>query len=160
MKHFFDEALLAHNNNLELPADQGREIYTNHELLKAILRNLIDNANKHTRKGRIRISWQEDKDTGLQLCISDTGNGMSALELNNIRRRIAHFQEPTAIRPGSQLGYQLIIDFAARLGLALHIDSEKGIGTTVTISGIQVFHNRRERQDLFPAETVGRSKLH
>jgi signal transduction histidine kinase len=159
LRHFFEETLQAHNNTLELPADQDREIYTNHELLKAILRNLIDNANKHTRDGHIRISWQKDKGAELQLCISDTGNGMSSLELNNIRRRIRQFQEPTAIKPGSQLGYQLIIDFAARLDLALHVDSEKGIGTTITISGVQV-HNSSRQSSSSTAETVDRSKLH
>lgn len=159
LNHFFSEALLAHNNYMELPIDQGQEIYTNYELLKAILRNLIDNANKHTRNGHIRISWQKNNDTGPQLCISDTGNGMSPLELNNIRRRIVQFQEPTATKPGSQLGYQLIIDFATRLGLSLHIDSEKGIGTTVIIGGIHIRHNSGQ-QGLFPAETVERNKLH
>jgi signal transduction histidine kinase len=159
LRLFFEETLQAHNNSLELSVNENQELYTNPELLKAILRNLIDNANKHTRDGRIHISSQENKDTGLQLCISDTGNGMSPLELNNIRRRIGQFQEPTAIKPGSQLGYQLIIDFAARLDLSLYIDSEKGRGTTVTISGIQV-HNSNRQPGLFPAETVDRSKLH
>ncbi len=159
LRLFFEETLQAHNNSLELPINEDQEIHTNFELLKAILRNLIDNANKHTRNGCIRISWLKNNDTGPQLCISDTGNGMSSLELSNIRRRIRQFQEPTATKPGSQLGYQLIIDFATRLDLSLYIDSEKGIGTTVTLSGIQVHHNNTQ-QDLFPAETVGRSKLH
>ncbi|MFA6059627.1 MAG: two-component regulator propeller domain-containing protein [Taibaiella sp.] len=155
LRLFFEETLQAHNNSLELSINENQELYTNPELLKAILRNLIDNANKHTRDGHIRISWQKNNDTGLQLCISDTGNGMSLLELNNIRRRIQQFQEPTAIKPGSQLGYQLIIDFAARLDLALHIDSEKGRGTTVTIHGIQV-HNSSRQPGSLPAETVDR----
>jgi signal transduction histidine kinase len=159
LKLFFEETLQVNNNNLELPINEDQELYTNPELLKAILRNLIDNANKHTRNGRICISWHENNDTGLQLCISDTGNGMSSLELNNIRRRIQQFQEPTAIKPGSQLGYQLIIDFAARLDLSLHIDSEKGSGTTVIISGIQV-HNANRHSGSFPAETINGSKLH
>ena len=156
---FFVETLQARNNNLQLSIDENPQLYTNPELLKAILRNLIDNANKHTRNGHIRVSWQKNNDTGPQLCISDTGNGMSSLELNNVRRRIQQFQESTAIKPGSQLGYQLIIDFSTRLGLSLHIDSEKGCGTRVTINCISIHHNK-EQQSLFSAETVDRNKLH
>ena len=81
------------------------------------------------------------KTTLLGLCAGLDRASQGSVELNNIRRRIQQFQESTAIKPGSQLGYKLIIDFATRLGLSLHIDSEKGCVTRVTISCISIHHN-------------------
>jgi signal transduction histidine kinase len=157
---FFEGMLLQHDNRLELDIETPYELYTNRELFKAILRNILDNANKHTRKGLISIHCYEERVGVLSISISDTGKGMSSIELNNIRRRIA--LEEGAFNTGhtSKLGYQLIIDFVQRLGAAITIDSEKGEGTTVNIQGIEIQGSVNAHSGLLPGETVGGGEFH
>ena len=53
--------------------------------------------------------------------------------LQRIRDRIAQASTAEAIERNSRLGYQMIIDFAARLSVTLDIQSGPGKGTTVTL---------------------------
>lgn len=151
---FYKEILSQNNNQLEYTTAEEYEVETNRELLKAMLRNLLDNANKHTRNGHIRIRCYRDNNI-LCLMIADTGKGMSEIELNNIRRRIDNRTETFVTSHTSKLGYQLIIDFAVSLDVRLHIDSYKGIGTTVVISGLKARVTAQADQALFPGETIG-----
>ncbi|MFA6060670.1 MAG: two-component regulator propeller domain-containing protein [Taibaiella sp.] len=160
LAQFFEGMLLQHDNRLQLDIEAPYELYTNRDLLKAILRNIIDNANKHTRKGLIRIHCYEERVGMLNISISDTGNGMSSIELHNIRRRIA--QEEGAFNTGhtSKLGYQLIIDFVERLSAGIAIDSEKDKGTTVIIYGVEIHSSDNSDSALLPGKTIGSSELY
>jgi signal transduction histidine kinase len=160
LTQFFEGMLLQHHNQLKLETEAHYELYTNRELFKAILRNIVDNANKHTRKGLISIHCYEERVGVLGISISDTGRGMSSIELNNIRRRIAQEEGAFNIGHTSKLGYQLIIDFVQRLGAGITIDSEKGKGTTVTIRGIEIQGSKTSHSGLLPGKAIGSSELH
>jgi signal transduction histidine kinase len=160
LAQFFEGMLLQHNNQLKLDIEVPYDLYTNRELLKAILRNIVDNANKHTMKGLIYIRCYEERVGVLGISISDTGKGMSPIELNNIRRRIA--LEEGAFNAGhtSKLGYQLIIDFVQRLGATIGIDSEKGKGTTVMIHGMEIHTSMKAHFGSLPGETKRGGEFH
>jgi signal transduction histidine kinase len=160
LAQFFEGMLLQHDNQLKLDVEGSYELYTNRDLLKAILRNIVDNANKHTRKGLICIHCYEERVGVLSISISDTGNGMSSIELNNIRRRIA--QEEGAFNTGhtSKLGYQLIIDFVQRLSAGITIDSEKDKGTTVFIRGIEIHSSTNPHSGSLPGKAISSSELY
>jgi signal transduction histidine kinase len=160
LAEFYKEMLLQNRNRLEWKQDQEYELDTNRELLKAMLRNLLDNANKHTRNGIISIRCSNNKDNRLSITVSDTGKGMSEIELNNIQRRIEHKADAFVVSHTSKLGYQLIIDFAASLDAKLAIDSKKGAGTEVIISGFLVQVIKPVSDNLLPGETVSRSEFH
>ncbi|WP_205529475.1 sensor histidine kinase [Taibaiella koreensis] len=134
---FYKEILEIRGNRLTFTMSRAYELYTNRELLKAVLRNLVDNANKHTRDGVIDIYCTEYEHETCLIRVSDTGNGMSPEVLSKLRTLISERDKTFAIEPGSKLGYQFIIDFAVRLGASIAIDSEKNKGTNVSIYGIR-----------------------
>lgn len=134
---FFKEISELRGNRLTFTMSREYELYTNRELLKAVLRNLVDNANKHTRDGVIDIHCSEAENETCLIRVSDTGNGMSAEVLGKLRALISERDKVFTIEPGSKLGYQFIIDFALRMGAWITIDSEKNKGTSVSLHGIR-----------------------
>ncbi|MBO9617116.1 MAG: histidine kinase [Dyadobacter sp.] len=133
---FFKEMLLLKNNTLEFLNPGHRDILTNREILKAVIRNLIDNSNKYTTGGHISVELDKLDDKYLRLSVSDNGRGMSPAELSKINRRIENVLTTAGIEQSGRLGYQIIIDFVARLECQLEVESIVGGGTTVTISGL------------------------
>ena len=103
------------------------------ELLKVILRNVLDNANKHSQSCDISISVSAETHGYIAITIADTGEGMSEPVLKRIHDRIAQASTAAGIERNSRLGYQMIIDFATRLAAKLEVQSERGKGTSVTL---------------------------
>lgn len=130
---FFKEMLDANGNKLLLPTPAQYVMDTDRELLKIILRNIIDNANKHTQGGDIGILVNALTDEHIAITIADTGEGMSEPILKRILDRITQASTAAGIERNSRLGYQMIIDFAARLDARLEVWSERGKGTSVTL---------------------------
>lgn len=129
---FFNEMLAAYGNRLSVITPVSYILHTDRVLLKVILRNIIDNANKHARNCDISISALET-DQHISVTIADTGEGMSEPVLKRIHDRIAQASTAAGIERNSRLGYQMIIDFAARLAAKLEVQSERGKGTSVTL---------------------------
>lgn len=130
---FFREMLDANGNRLIVQAHAHYTLRTDRELLKVILRNVIDNANKHSRECDITISASAEADGHVAITIADTGDGMSEPVLKRIHDRIALASTAAGIERNSRLGYQMIIDFANRLDAKLDVHSERGAGTSVTL---------------------------
>lgn len=123
---FFREMLDANGNKLIFSAHAHYTLDTDRELLKVILRNIIDNANKHTQGGNITILPSAETDGQVAITIADTGEGMSEPILKRIHDRIGQASTAAGIERNSRLGYQMIIDFATRLDTKLEIQSERG----------------------------------
>ncbi|WP_118973110.1 ligand-binding sensor domain-containing protein [Taibaiella koreensis] len=135
LSQFFEEMLRLKNNRIEIRYTRNASVNTDRDVLKAILRNIIDNANKYTQNGSILINVHCDENNAMALSVSDTGNGMTEQQLEKINYRIRQSPSIPAIEKDGRLGFQLIIDFAARLGARLSVNSTFGQGTTITISG-------------------------
>jgi signal transduction histidine kinase len=142
---FFKDILLLNRNTLECTTEEEYELHTNRELLKAVLRNLVDNANKYTHNGTIHIHCKKDSDTTCSICVSDTGDGISPESLVKINNLITSAETIADFDSGDRLGYQLIIDFANRLNAHVTIDSEEDKGTTVLISGLVLHQTKTEK---------------
>ena len=102
-------------------------------ILRVILHNLLLNANKFTSDGvvKVRAFW---KDKDIYMIISDTGTGMTPeklARLNNLEP--VNSKAGTAEEAGWGLGYRLILDMLRLCGGKIHIESERGKGTEVTI---------------------------
>lgn len=135
LRQFFEDMMVLNHNTFVVDSEADVFVYTNRDILKAILRNLIDNANKHTRGGEVRLSLTTHED-GTWLTVSDNGTGMLPGELQKIRRRLANPVVNGPVEPNSRLGYQLIADFAHTLGFVMSVSSGKGRGTSVRIGGL------------------------
>ena len=67
----------------------------------------------------------------VQIVISDSGVGIPKSDLPNIKNK---FYKANRTRPGSGIGLALADEIIRRHKGRLEIDSEEGVGTTVTIT--------------------------
>lgn len=133
---FFKEMMQTQGNIMIMEIDASVRMVTDRQLLKIILRNLIDNANKHTKNGSIRIVL-ETKGDRASIAVHDNGNGMQPKELQKIHSRMAQHAKAAIIDKDSRLGYQLIIDFIGALRAKLSVESTPGKGTNVVIGNLK-----------------------
>lgn len=148
LEHFSKDILQFNGNTLECKIDNDYLLHTNQELLKAVLRNLIDNANKHTKNGLISVTCTESNNTSV-ITVTDNGEGISEDRLKRINELLLEARHFNITEPANgRLGYQFIADFVARLQANISITSEKDKGTTVCISGITIgaFPHKPEEQ--------------
>jgi len=115
-------------------ADVSR-IFADGQRVKQILVNLLSNAVKFTHPGgsvRMRVFISDDG--SLTFTIADTGIGMDAKELE---QAMAHFGQVgrgrTFKHEGTGLGVPLTKSLVELHGGTFSIESEKGVGTTVTV---------------------------
>jgi signal transduction histidine kinase len=135
-KLFFTEQLRFRNNEMKLLVDDNKIVHTDRQLLKIILRNVIDNANKNTYNGTIRISMNKEFQNGA-LIITDTGEGMTKEKLRQIRE-LVHIGKRSLIngQRSHGNGYRFIGHFCDLLGISAKIESEQGRGTSVFLYNI------------------------
>ena len=104
--------------------------------LKRIVMNVFGNALKYTPSGSItiQIGISEPKKTSpvLILTISDTGKGMSSEYLHS--HIFTPFSQEDPLSPGAGLGLSLVRKILRSLNGTISVKSQKGFGTTVTIT--------------------------
>ena len=104
--------------------------------VKQILINLLSNAVKFTPAGgQIRVRVSLNTLGGADLSVSDTGIGIAK---EDIATAVAHFGQVDGSLSrrymGTGLGLPLVAWLAKLHGADMRIDSEVGLGTTVTVS--------------------------
>jgi AraC-like DNA-binding protein/anti-sigma regulatory factor (Ser/Thr protein kinase) len=116
---------------LQAPA-QLPPIHADAMRLRNLLMNLLDNAARHTQHGQIVLGI-ESIAARLHIWVQDTGSGMSAETLFQVRRNMMRGVGSGArASEGSQGGLGLVIAYhlAGRHGGDLQIESVEGRGTT------------------------------
>jgi signal transduction histidine kinase len=102
--------------------------------VKQILLNLLSNAIKFTpERGRVAIGAR-GADGFFYLRVEDTGIGIAADELTRIGTPFVQLSNNPGRHPGTGLGLALVRALAEMHGGSFRIDSEEGIGTTVTVA--------------------------
>jgi len=98
-----------------------------------VLSNLLSNALKFTEEGRVQVRVREE---GGQVVIEveDTGVGISESFLPEV---FEEFKQESGGRTrryeGSGIGLTIAKRLVDRMGGTIHVESEKGVGTTVTL---------------------------
>ncbi len=102
----------------------GLSIVSNDNLLKIVIRNLIDNSLKYSNSGVIRIYGEKSSET-TELYITDEGKGFSEKELQAI---ISNNNHGSSGSGGFRMGYIFIKDIMRMLKgeVILEYPSEKG----------------------------------
>lgn len=133
--------IMGANGNRLIIEHTDLDCHTDPQLLSAVIRNLLDNANKNTRNGIIRLSAAG---TGqeVKIGISDTGKGFTAEAL-----RV--FLNPDQAGPGSGKGSFIVLYLLGLIGGRLGAESAPGKGTAFTIT--------LSRQHSVPGNTPGGS---
>jgi signal transduction histidine kinase len=102
---------------------------TDMNMLRIIIRNLVDNANKYTQGGAITLAAVKQPGT-LQIVVTDTGKGIPASVLSSLENEY-DFENA---QNNQTLGLKLVFDLTRNINGHIHFSSEPKKGTTVTIS--------------------------
>ncbi|WP_162915688.1 ligand-binding sensor domain-containing protein [Paraflavitalea soli] len=130
---FFRNVLNWNKNSLEMEITADISAWTDKQLLKIILHNLVDNANKHTENGQISLKGYLDASDRLVIKVADTGEGMTYTELQVLQSRLEDEKNLFATDSTGNLGYRIVRDFVAQLKGHIAVESIFQKGTTVTI---------------------------
>jgi PAS domain S-box-containing protein len=116
--------------NVDIPTEI--DVFADNNMLQTIIRNLVSNAMKFTRRdGSITLSAKETDGKGIEVSIKDTGIGMNSKLLENLFRI-----DVNTNRKGNDgelstgLGLILCKDFVEKHGGKLWAESEEGKGST------------------------------
>jgi len=105
-------------------------VFADQHMLSTMLRNIITNAIKFTHQGgNVTVEFHVGSDSD-ELCISDTGIGISKEQINQIIKGEAVAQRGTAFELGTGLGMVMVRDMMTRHGGRLEIKSIEGEGST------------------------------
>jgi signal transduction histidine kinase len=115
------------------------------DMLNLVLRNLLSNAIKYTPDGgKISIGLTEHA-SFLEVYVQDSGMGISPEALEKINSNDFYTTKGTSSESGTGLGLMLCKEFLARNGGQLHIESEKGKGSTFSFTIPKAVWNRIEK---------------
>ena len=111
------------------------QLYADPLRLKQILINLLSNAVKFTpNRGRIRVDINPRGSTHVAISVSDTGIGMGPDEIQTAMRPFGQVDSGFNKRhEGTGLGLPIAFALSKLHGGDLHIESQKGVGTRVTV---------------------------
>ena len=115
---------------------------TDEEKLRTILRNLLENACKYTRRGMISIGarWNRRADE-LEIDVSDTGVGIEPGEIEAIFEAFRQGgNRGDLATAGVGLGLYIVQRLASRLGGEVRVDSTLGLGSTFTVCIPRLLH--------------------
>ncbi|GGA97868.1 sensor histidine kinase [Puia dinghuensis] len=113
--------------NLDIPS--GLMLVSDRNILAIVIRNLVDNAVKYTASGGIGISAFR-KNGHIRIQVKDTGQGMTALKVKEIRA----INEKDTNTTGQAFGYRFIMELVRKLNGEVDIESAPAGGTTVAVS--------------------------
>jgi two-component system sensor histidine kinase EvgS len=105
--------------------------------IKQVLSNLLSNAIKFTDRGEVHTSLQlqpgaSANDMQVELCVRDTGIGISAADQARLFSAFAQADGPRA-HQGAGLGLVISRTLAELMGGKLHLQSVQGVGTRVNV---------------------------
>jgi signal transduction histidine kinase len=115
---------------VQVEAATPLDALVNRDLLEQAVRNLADNAAKHTREGRIVLRAYA-VGTTVRVEVEDTGVGMSADTQRHVFDRFYRGQDRDA--EGFGLGLAIVRQAVRSLGGRVELDSAPGKGTLVRI---------------------------
>jgi len=114
--------------------ENKQEVFLDKTRLQQILFNIIGNAVKFTKKGKVDIKYTIEN-TGIKLNIADTGIGIPADKIDRITEGFEQVDSSdTRENSGSGLGLAISRNISQALGGNLEIASRINQGTTITIS--------------------------
>ncbi len=118
------------NINLTHLSFKDLNVYTDRNMFKTVLRNLISNAIKFTKKnGKITISTNLNQDF-VEITVSDNGVGINKENLSKVfGNETNETTYGTADEKGSGLGLLLCKEFTQKLGGNIWVESEEEKGS-------------------------------
>jgi CheY-like chemotaxis protein len=124
-------------NSLDLVFDAAPGIptlYMDEGKISQVLRNLISNALKFTRKGYIRVTAAQEENGWIVFRVADTGIGIAPEDQERIFEEFVQIEsEMQSMVKGTGLGLPLSRRLTELLGGTLSVESAPGMGSTFTV---------------------------
>ncbi|PCI60032.1 MAG: hypothetical protein COB37_10375 [Kordiimonadales bacterium] len=119
---------------LDMP-DELRTVHCDSRMIKQVFLNLVSNAIKFTPAlGDITVTVRDASLDFIEIQVADTGQGMTPEELKVAMQPFGQAQSILSrSHEGTGLGLPLVEQFLTLHGAEMHIKSEPGVGTTVTV---------------------------
>jgi len=120
----------AKSKSIELKFESGEcVLYSDPELLKRLLDNLISNAIRYTKKGCVTVSLSKHEQSCV-ICVKDTGVGISQEDQSKIFEEFYQLNNPERDRTkGLGLGLAIVKKLSLLLQSKLIFDSSVGVGS-------------------------------
>ena len=132
---------LVKNNNNTLSVNCNKNIgfiYIDQTKLKQALFNLLSNACKFTKNGKIELNIERTNDENnnwVYFSVSDTGIGIPEEKISNLFQPFTQIDTSTTrLYGGSGLGLTISKHFITLMGGSINVTSSPGKGTVFTIS--------------------------
>ena len=151
----------AREKNLELAFDIDKDIniYLDPALFERVVRNLVDNAVKYTRKGFIFVTAEEFDDYVL-LKVEDSGIGIPKDQLENVFAEFNQLDNPERDKKkGLGLGLSIVRRLCKLMKVEISLKSKVGKGSLISLKlplGEAVQHKEIE---VFRTLTAGVSEI-
>ncbi|BAV49996.1 two-component sensor histidine kinase [Mesorhizobium loti] len=130
-------------------------VVTDRNLLRRLIQNLVSNAIKYTRHGRILVGVRRRGELA-EIQVIDTGIGIAGDKLNTVFHEFTRLDEGAREAEGLGLGLSIVDRIARVLRLEIRIFSNPGRGTrfSVILPVAAVQEPRREVESKAPARAA------
>jgi signal transduction histidine kinase len=127
-------SLMVNNNTLQSEINGSSALYINRNVINTVLTNLVNNANRFTKNGQIKIMCNFQ--TAMKhIIVEDNGKGMSPATLAKLRSgKIIIGNRDNPELAGYGIGYSLIFRMLEAVDGKIDIQSEQGKGSKITFS--------------------------
>ncbi|MDR6804665.1 signal transduction histidine kinase [Dyadobacter sp. BE34] len=131
LQSLFDEIAALYDKIVEVNKNElviqptHLDCYTDYQILSIIIRNLIDNANKHTTSGTIAVAARYQNEN-LSITVKDSGRGLDSRQITAFLSREKSFRN-------NGTGSILILTMLDRIGGTITINSQIDKGSAFTI---------------------------
>jgi len=130
--NLYQAGLTSKNIELVIDIDPEHIVFADNSMMKTVIRNLFSNALKYTPEGGTITFKSWIKDHMVNICVADTGKGMTQLEIDLVLDANMYYSGDAAnTQRGSGLGLKLCKEFIQKSGGIIWIDSTPGQGTQV-----------------------------
>jgi signal transduction histidine kinase len=107
-------------------------VQTDRNLLRRLVQNLVSNAIKYTRTGRVLVGVRRRGELA-EIQVLDTGIGIAPDKLNTVFREFTRLDEGAKEAQGLGLGLSIVDRIARVLRLEIQLESHKGRGTRFSV---------------------------
>jgi len=116
--------------------------------IREVMINILNNAVKYTNEGNVllevRSKWKTEKQIQLEIIVTDTGIGMTEQDVKTVFDKFSQFD--TKINrnvEGTGLGMAIVKGLIEQMDGEIHVESEYGKGTKITIGLTQEIVDER-----------------
>ncbi|WP_223476843.1 PAS domain-containing hybrid sensor histidine kinase/response regulator [Oricola indica] len=107
-------------------------VESDRNLLRRLVQNLVSNALKYTKTGKVLVGVRRDGDDAL-ICVHDTGIGISSKKAKTVFKEFERLSEGARIASGLGLGLSIVDRISRVLGLTIDMKSRQKTGTMFTV---------------------------